>query len=221
MTTPTLQQQAGQQPPPPPQQAGQTVAQVATVLAGATTVAAALAMLMQLVYFQRMREMEVRSVLGIVLGHPPEATGISGPATERIWRLNLIRRAQYVVAASLRLHNDVTGAVSRGENPVTALLDGVERERRYYAQHLLAGWNRMNAAAGVDTMVMQVGLLLGWNTVIDRRTSPECLAANGHNFRADHMPKIGYPGAVHPHCRCYAGPPRPGANLLPALRWAA
>jgi uncharacterized protein with gpF-like domain len=68
----------------------------------------------------------------------------------------------------------------------------------------------------VDTAVMQVGLLLGWNTVIDSHTSPECLAANGHNFRADHMPKIGYPGAVHPHCRCYAGPPRPGANLLAA-----
>jgi hypothetical protein len=216
MTTPTLQQQAGQAPPPQQPQAGQTVAQVATVLAGATTVAAALAMLMPLLYFQRMREMEVRSILHVVLGHPPEATGISGPATERIWRLNLIRRAQYVVAAVLRLHREVDGAVSRGENPLTALLAGVERERRYYALHLLAGWNRMDAAARVDTAVMQVGLLLGWNTVIDSHTSPECLAANGHNFRADHMPKIGYPGAVHPHCRCYAGPPRPGANLLAA-----
>jgi len=216
VTTPTLQQQAGQASPPPQQQAGQTVATVATVLASAVTVAAALAMLMPLLYFQRMREVEVRSILHIVMGHPPEASGITGPATERIWRLNLIRRAQFVVAAALRLHRDVDGAVSRRENPLTALLAGVERERRYYALHLAAGWNRTEAAAKVDTAVMELGLLLGWNTVRDSRTSRECLLADGRNFRADQMPKIGYPGMVHPHCRCYAGPPRPGAKLLPA-----
>lgn len=186
------------------------------VLATATTVAGALAILGPLFLIQRMRRDELEAVLHIVMERPPEAQGISGPATEKIWRLNLIRRAQFVVAGARRLSADVTGAISQGQSPVSALAAGITRERRYYGLHLLAGWNRMDAAARVDTAVMEQGLLLGWNTVTDRRTSPECKAASGRNFRADRMPKIGYPGMVHPHCRCYPGPPRPGAKLLPA-----
>jgi len=72
----------------------------------------------------------------------------------------------------------------------------------------------MRAAAQVDTAVMDHGLLLGWHSVNDRRTSPECRAANRHNFRADDMPLIGFPGAVHPHCRCWPGAPFPGAPMV-------
>ena len=66
----------------------------------------------------------------------------------------------------------------------------------------------------VDMATMTYGLLLGWHTVIDKRTSAECYWANGQNFHADQMPAIGYPGAVHPHCRCYPGAPFPGGKLL-------
>jgi hypothetical protein len=47
--------------------------------------------------------------------------------------------------------------------------------------------------------------------------TPECRWANGRNYRADQMPVIGFPGAVHARCRCAASFPLPGAPLLPSI----
>jgi hypothetical protein len=91
---------------------------------------------------------------------------------------------------------------------------GLQREQRFYGQQLVAGWNREKAGAAVDSASMEHGRLLGWHTVIDQRTSPECLAAAGHNFHADQMPAIGYPGMVHPNCRCFPGRPYPSGKLM-------
>ena len=90
----------------------------------------------------------------------------------------------------------------------------VARERGYYGQQLIAGWNREKAGAAVDSASMEHGRVLGWHTVIDARTSPECLRAAGHNFNADQMPAIGYPGMVHPNCRCFPGRPYPSGKML-------
>lgn len=59
--------------------------------------------------------------------------------------------------------------------------------------------------------------LVGWQARMDSRTSPECAAANGLNFYADRPPAIGYPGAVHPHCRCRPRKPWPNAGLVDSV----
>jgi hypothetical protein len=75
-------------------------------------------------------------------------------------------------------------------------------------------YQRELAAARVDSAAMLYGRLLGWNTVVDSHTTPDCLAADGRNFYADKMPRIGYPGTVHATCRCYPGQPFPGAGMV-------
>jgi SPP1 gp7 family putative phage head morphogenesis protein len=96
------------------------------------------------------------------------------------------------------------------------------RETRYFEQHKVAVERRLRSAALADVTRQLVADrdtpategLLGWRAVMDERTTNECRAANGQNFRADRMPTIGWPGAVHPHCRCSAAPAIPGAPLL-------
>lgn len=214
MTTPQ------QQPPPPPDAGADAaaVAAIATALVTATTAAAALG---SVAFLLRPRKIDRRAMYGaldVVMGMPPEQTGVTGSATLNARRTNLIRRAQFALAAARRLTSDVFEARARGEAIRTALAAGMARERRYFGQHREAIWNREKAAAQVDMMALTWGDLLGWNTVRDRRTSPECLAAHGANFHASATPLIGYPGSVHPHCRCYPGPPRIGARMLPSAR---
>jgi hypothetical protein len=37
---------------------------------------------------------------------------------------------------------------------------------------------------------------------MDERTTGECRSAHKGNFNALRQPSIGWPGTVHPHCRC-------------------
>ena len=202
MTTP-------QQPPPqqPPPTNTQLALAAAGVLADAATVSIALAALWPLFLAAGVKKPALQSALEVVMNYPPDRQGFYGPATARVARLNLIRRAQFLIHSSRRF----TQAQLRGPE---AMFEQMAAERRYYGQHQEALWSRMQAAARVDTAVMDYGLLLGWNTVLDSHTSPECIAADRHNFRADKMPRIGYPGAVHLHCRCMPGPPFPGAPMV-------
>jgi hypothetical protein len=66
-------------------------------------------------------------------------------------------------------------------------------EAMYRAMYLL------NAA---DRAARRHGLVLGWRAVMDARTSAECRRADGKNFSVASRPLIGWPGSVHPHCRC-------------------
>ncbi len=93
------------------------------------------------------------------------------------------------------------------------------REQHYYEQHVEAEERRMRMALMQDAAagIVAQDALLGWYAVPDASTTPECRYANGRSFRADQMPAIGWPGAVHMRCRCHAGPPRPGAPLLPSV----
>lgn len=129
---------------------------------------------------------------------PPPDTGVPNAATEA-GRLEATYRAQYVLAASRR----VQAAVRAG----TAQADAMQAEQRFYAQHLEAVVGRAKAAGQVDAMAKRHGDLLGWYAKMDARTSAECKAANGKNFNASVRPPIGYPGSVHPDCRCKAGKP--------------
>lgn len=189
-------------PPPPPQQGSkqqQAVLAAAAVLATAATVADAVVILAPIFAALKIRREALHAALSVVMERPPDRTGFYGPATGHTARLNLVRRAQFLFNSARRF-SEVLARVASGAASPREILAQMALERRYYGQHQEALWTRMQAAARVDTAVMEHGLLLGWYSVNDARTSAECRAANRHNFRADDPPAIGYPGAVHPHC---------------------
>jgi hypothetical protein len=142
-----------------------------------------------------------------------------GPAVAQAADLNVLRRGQFTEAKRRRLQGDIDAAENAGR--MRALQDGLARERRYYGMHLDAMWQRATAAGKTDMAALEHGRLLGWNTVVDSRASAECLGADHHNYYADQMPDIGWPGGgPHPNCRCFPGPPWPGAPLLPSRAFA-
>lgn len=121
----------------------------------------------------------------------------SKTATGESSQLEYSYRAAYVLSASRRL---------QAASPSTRR-ETLARERRYFNAHLDATKNRRDVAAQVDKAAQRYGDQLGWYAKMDSRTSAECRKANGKNFTVGKRPEIGYPGAVHPHCRCKAGKP--------------
>lgn len=208
--------------PPPPQQPPPTDSQLAVAtaaaLAAAYTAEQAARQLGKVFLAAGLTGPALAAALSVTMSMPPEAKGFYGPATATVSRLNLMRRAQFTVASARRIQGSLRDARSMDQSMRQALADAVTRERRYYGQHLLAGWGRENAAARVDSQAMATGRLVGWYTTMDARTSAECKAANRHNFNADQMPAIGYPGMVHPYCRCLPGPPVAGAPMVGSNR---
>jgi hypothetical protein len=206
--------------PPQPSSAALTVAGVlltaASVDAALAALSAAGAGALGLLLKSKAERLAWRAALGIVMSHPPGADGFHGAAGANMARTNLMRRAQFTVSAAQRLSKDVSRAISALQPVVAALDRGVTRERRFYGQHLLAIWQRQKAGAQADSAAMDHGRMLGWHTELDGKTSAECKAANGKNFYADRVPVIGYPGAVHPHCRCRPGAPFPDGAILPS-----
>lgn len=222
MTTPAQSQQ--QTPPQPPSAAPpaippQTLAAMALPLAGllltAVSAAAVVAALKLSFKLHALFWLALLMVLGFVMAHPPQATGVTGSASGHVSRLNTARRAQFAIASTMRVVNAMLAARAHGEDAKAAGEAQMERERRYYQQHLDAMRQRAIAAAKVDMAAMEYGPLLGWKAVLDSHTSLECAAANGRNFYAGRPPYIGYPGAVHPACRCKPVRPWPGGKLLP------
>jgi hypothetical protein len=211
-----------QQPPSQQQQTAAAdaaaVAVIATALVVALTPAAAIALVAARVKLSQVEHRAMHAAFSVVMAMPPEQTGVAGSATIHVSRTNVIRRAQFALSSARRLTADIREARSKGQSVNIALMAGINRERRYFGQHRDAIWNRAQAAQQVDMAAWAYGDLLGWNTVLDSHTSAECRAANGKNFYASSVPLIGYPGSVHPHCRCYPGPAHVGARLLPSAR---
>lgn len=115
--------------------------------------------------------------------------------------------AWYLVNAAKRVTHGVQGGAT--------LTEALGAERNYARAHVAMQQKRRQVAAHVDETTAATGsTLLGWVARDDERTSPECRAAGGHNFDAATPPVIGYPGAVHPRCRCFAGPAYPGAKTV-------
>lgn len=216
----TTPQAPPQQPPPPPAQQQIALALlIAPVLVDAVNVDQAMFMLQQTMSAAdaaNIADLAIRGALAVAMSLPPDRLGAAGPASLAMIRANTLRRAQFVVASAMRLTRDIREARSRGTSVASALAGGITRERRYFGQHVAAMWTRAQAGAKVDSAAGLYGPLLGWHTVRDARTSPDCLAADRHNFWADAVPLIGYPGAVHPHCRCEPSKPYPGARILPS-----
>lgn len=131
----------------------------------------------------------------------------SGAATARsAARHEIFYRAAYIVNASKRVGADV------GQG--TPIPQAVAEEKRFFRSHEAARRRRMDAAAAVGAAANRYGPLLGWYLNPLLNNEAECIAANGHNFRADEGTAIGWPGAVHLNCGCVAGPPIAGAGMV-------
>jgi hypothetical protein len=141
---------------------------------------------------------------------PEDTLDQIGPAEEEQRELAAVYRAWYIVNAITRLQR----AEKRGS---LALSDAHTRETRFFHLHNYALRARSAAAHHVDLQAERYGNVLGWKAVMDVRTTLECRDADGKNFRADAEPLIGWPGSVHPHCRCFPVQPFPGAPLLPSV----
>lgn len=210
MTTPAP---PPQQPVPPQPPSGlddpALAVAVASVLAGvggpAITVAATIAALKVRFMLTNAAVQALGAVLSQVMASPPPVTGIIGVASAQTSRMNMARRAQYVIAAAKRVMGAARDARAKGEPVGAAIRAHLARERRFYEQHQAAMWNRAAAAGKTDMAALEHGNLLGWNTIIDGRESLECRSADGKNYMASRIPNIGFPGAVHPFVDAFQG----------------
>jgi hypothetical protein len=142
---------------------------------------------------------------------PPELVGAGALPPES-------RRAAFGQASSERIRSAVRDPELQAPVDTQVLDRALAKERRYFDQHLGAERGRREAAARVDLVAKRLGTMtLGWYGIKDGRTDGGCLAAIGHNFDATRPPSIGYPGAVHPSCRCRPGPPHAGQPLVDEL----
>jgi hypothetical protein len=223
MTTPA-QPPPGQPPPQQPPPSGlddpALAIAVASLLAGtagpAVSIAGTVAALKVRFALSKAAVTALSAVLVQVTAHPPPVTGVIGAASAQTSRMNAARRAQYVIAAAKRVMGAARDARSKGTPVTGAVRAQLAQERRYYQMHQQAMWDRATAAGKIDMEAATHGLLLGWYAVRDKRTTAECLRADGCNFYADNPPDIGLPG-IGPHvgCRCFPGPAHPGGRLLP------
>jgi SPP1 gp7 family putative phage head morphogenesis protein len=108
----------------------------------------------------------------------------------------------YLIASSRR----ITKAMSSGNSLATAAAPEVQ----YNKQHKEANAVRNDAIKQTKSQ----GTIVGWYAHYDSKTSPACRLANGNNFDAMEGTVIGYPGSVHPHCRCFAGPAHPNGQWV-------
>lgn len=107
-------------------------------------------------------------------------------------------RAWFLQRAGQRIHARLINGLQ--------LEAAIRAEKPYVAAHHRAVTRRRRAARAVDAVSRAHGRILEWRATLDERTTPECRAAHEHLFYADQPPMIGYPGTVHPFCRCTAVP---------------
>lgn len=143
---------------------------------------------------------EARAVADLISLDIP-ASG-AGPASNAQAIENLILKGFYAVNATKR--------ISESENRESA----IRNEARYHAMHTEAIAKRDTAASIVDEASTRFGPTLSWRAVMDDSTTSECREAHGSNFQADVRPPIGWPGSVHPRCRCSVGPAIQGAGSI-------
>lgn len=205
--------------PTGPEQQHPTLAELTTALAQAQSIQQVAGLLAKFpaVLPEAVAElMKLGAVRGLV-----RAPVQSGPhvAQQAMSRHNLMRRASYLILAGQRVSRAWTNGprTTRAERMRQAL----RQEKVYLGQHLEAHKRRVRSGAAVAQEAARVARsdvsgvfeappgLLGWYAVLDDRTSRDCRLANGRNFDPKRVPRIGFPGSVHPACRCRPGPPHP------------
>ena len=134
------------------------------------------------------------AVARFVLEKVPRIRRTDEPLVANARRENLLMRSFYAINAAERLRS--------AEDPGEAY----EAEKRHFQAHQQASENRLRAAREAEDAVRKYGPVPGWHGILDEKTDPECRERIGTNFdtRAQPWP---LPGTVHPHCRCWAGPP--------------
>lgn len=204
MATPPPPPSSGQ-PPQQPQQpdagSSEEAQHIVEILAlGASLAVAARA----LASYLKLPVKVLRRVLTVIRYSPEMFRQLRGTsATDITKRANDLYRAAYIAKAARRV----------AQSP--ELIQGVLDEIRWYKAHQAAAERRILMAQRVDVFRRRIhSPLLGWYAVMDSRTTGECRAANGRNFFYNRPPVIGYPGAVHPNCRCTVGPPHPRGKMV-------
>jgi SPP1 gp7 family putative phage head morphogenesis protein len=184
---------------------GPSVAQVEMVLASSAPLATMVSILGRLFGGFGVTVPVIQAALAMVLkGERSMPIPGNGAAVASSLQSEAAFRAAYLINAAVRMQNAVNGAMT--------MTDALDAEMANYRLHLAAQLNRREAAEQADS-VHDDGIA-GWEAVMDAKTSPECAAANGNNFRVAEPPAIGLPGAVHPHCRCKARRPWPGGGWV-------
>lgn len=220
MTAPVAQLPADpeQQQPTQDHQAAETVATIAALLAAAGSVGAtygaaetARAGIVHALGKLGLKRRQAADLVAQDAATPPPPRIPVSAAARRVGGDGPTYRALYLVNAAKRL----TKAV---KSPDLTVGDQLAKERRYFQQHKTAQTEREQAAQRIDAATNSYGPILGWYARLDERTTPECRAANRRNFRPDQPPAIGLPGLKHSgRCRCWPGPPIPGANQVDDL----
>ena len=116
----------------------------------------------------------------------------------------------YDVAFLIASARRITAAMSKGKTPTQA---GAV-EKTYIGQHDDANDARDQSLLSAQQQMIRGGPTVGWYAHYDKKTSPACRLASGNNFDAMEGTVIGYPGSVHPHCRCSVGPPHPNGGWV-------
>jgi hypothetical protein len=217
---PTIDLAVQRQPKPqqqvqqPQQSPADAVALIAAALLAGGSAATVLAAVTAILAPFRIGGDVVEEVMGIVDGEhlpAPVENALPGPVHRAPTR-NLFFRAAYIANAAHR----IARSVAKGNSLASAVSD----ERRFLVMHEKASQHRMKAAEQVQTAAEFFGIpeeggtLVGWYLNPLLNNEAECIAANGHNFHAEHGTVIGLPGSVHSGCGCYAGPPWTGAAMV-------
>jgi len=195
--------QQGVQQPPQPSQHSALAALIVVIAAGGIPTLAALAPIAALFGVTAESLQAAFQAMGAI---PPIARDASVP--ERVaLGVNLTRRAQLIVALAKRA---MAGA-------------SAEQLQRQAQQSIDAHRRRAEAAKTVGAAARQFGLVLGWQSVLDSRTTEGCRQMHGNNFRVDQPPIVegapAYPGWVHGGtCRCLPVAPWPNGKLVAAAR---
>lgn len=199
MTTPTVQ------PVQPPPQDDETIKQVAELLLAGYAIDKTAHGVAHLLGLPTLPVLAAIGLAGSGTAHRPNArlAGTQGARTagpvREVRDQETFYRAAYVVNAAARIH----ASMSSGQT----LKQAVSTERPNTRAHEQARRNRLNTAVEMQRLSDLFGPLLGWYRDPLSDSESECVQADGHNFDPAVGTVIGFPGSVHPHCRCVAGPP--------------
>lgn len=157
MTTPAATQQPVQQPPSSTQQVLTDAAIVAGLAALLAAVTPSLPSITRLLMRSRQRVSRTAATAAarIVLQWGQPQTEPLGVAGRRMQRLNIQRRAQYLLAAARR----ITQQLGTDRSP-DAVAGAIRRELQYWRQHVYAGTRREQAAAQADNAAERDGVTM-------------------------------------------------------------
>jgi hypothetical protein len=172
------------------------IAAISTALATGASLTAISTALLPFLYATGIRLKVLKAALILAESSRLPAVSPPGPAVNVTVQAETAFRSMYVLNAARRLQ------AAWNSDGIPGLRAAVATERRYLQQHKEAQANRAWAAELVDRAAAGENIPLRWKAVLDGRTSPECRAADGGLFWPSRPPAIGYPGTVHPHCRC-------------------